>query len=475
MLGVGAEMFAALPSGFPALDAAVEALGRFSISAPPALDHIGLRMRKLYAAARAEGYQQLSRGALRRLPYALWIDGEPPLSSTDPGLIGAYWEQHLPAAMRDARAARRWLVPLFYVYCHTFRKEHADFQDFAQRIRQALTAASGAAAERFSRMHAEQRWFSPNEVGIYLGKTIAQGPGQVRDVLATLELWPGFVEEPICSEAFAGALRAPNDVLSQERVIERIKSWAKAESGPRSAPMLRYAEHRVALADGLVRPWLREKPADGIRHGLASFLIKHYGDPRMLTNVHAGHRWQGVSAATIATVRRWLVGDTLQGFMRLLQLTADEIWRYRQRFWMAYYDHGAIDEAWLALGSQAAWHAQRAFGKADWAQYGALVSGATSNQSVLFLRIGQMVFMEWSHNGSLRACAYTDADVPAMYLPEYRGEELRDVTSYDFHYGQNQNPELRHMNSEGGTWQRKARDFIAQHTGVRLSDKAILG
>lgn len=469
-------MFAALPLGFPSLDAATEALGKFSLAAPPELDSIGLRMRKLYAAARTNGYQHLNRGALRRLPYALWVEGELPLSSTDAELIRAYWDHHLPTAIRNPRSAKRWLVPLFYVYCHHFRKQGADFQDFAQHIQQAILVARGPVAERFATLHSEQRWFSPSEVGTHLGKTIAQGPGNVRDVLAALDLWPGFVEEPICSEAFAGALKAPNDVLSQERVIERMKSWAKADGGsPRSAPMLRYGEHRVALADGLVRPWLNQKPADGIRHGLASFLIKHYGDPRMLTEVHAGHRWQGVSPATITTVRRWLVGDTLQGFMQLLQLTADEIWRHRERFWMAYYDHGAIEEAWLALGSQAAWHAQRAFNKADWAQYGALVSGATSDQSVLLLRIGQMMFMEWSHNGSLRACAYTDADVPAMYQPEYRGEELRAVVSYDFHNGQNQRPQLMHMNSEGGTWQRKARDFIAQHTGVRLSDQAILG
>lgn len=469
-------MFAPCPSSFPSLHAAIKALSKFPLPPPPPLDPMGLRMRKIYAAARADGYQNLSRGVLRRLPYALWIEGHLPLASTDPELIRAYWEQHLPAAIRDARTAKRWLVPLFYVYCHHFRKQDAGFQDFAQRIRQAIAVASGPAAERFAALHAEQRWFSPNEVGVYLGKTIAQGPGNLRDVLATLELWSGFVEEPICSEAFAGALKAPNDVLSQERVIERMKSWAHADSGGlRSAPMLRYGEHRVVLADGLVRPWLNQTPADGIRHGLASFLIKHYGDPRMLTDVHAGHRWQGVSQATITTVRRWLVGDTLQGFMRILQLTADEIWRHRERFWMAYYEHGAIEEAWLALGSQAALHAQREFNRADWAQYGALVSGATSDQSVLFLRIGHMIFMEWSHNGSLRACAHTDAHVPAMYLPEYRGEELRVVASYDFHNGLNQRPELRHMNSEGGSWQRKARDFIEKHTGVRLSDKAILG
>lgn len=469
-------MFATLPSGFQSLHAAVEALGKFSLAAPPPLDPIGLRMREIYASARADGHQHLSSGSLRRLPYALWIEGQPPLTSIDPELVRAYWDRHLPAAARDARAAKRWLVPLFYVYCHNFGRQAVDFQDFAQQIRQALAQASGPVAERFKTLQAEQRWFSPHEVGVYLGKTIAQGPGDVRDVLATLKLWPGFVEEPICSEAFAGALKAPNDVLSQSQVIDRMKSWAQTDGGgSRSAPTLRYGEHRVALADGLVRPWLKQRPADDIRRSLSSFLIKQYGDPRMLTAVHAGHRWQGVSQPTINTVRRWLVGDTLQGFMRLLQLTADEIWRYRERFWMAYYEQGAIEEAWLALGSQAAWHAQREFGRADWAQYGSLVSGATSDQSVLFLRIGHMIFMEWSHNGSLRACALTDADVPTMYMSEYRGEELREVVSYDFHSGQNQRPELRHMNSEGGTWQRKARDFIAQHTGVRLSDKAIIG
>ena len=76
-------MFALLPSGFQSLHAAVEALGKFSLAAPPPLNPIGLRMRKVYAAARADGYQHLSRGALRRLPYALWIEGQPPPSIED--------------------------------------------------------------------------------------------------------------------------------------------------------------------------------------------------------------------------------------------------------------------------------------------------------------------------------------------------------------------------------------------------------
>lgn len=142
---------------------------------------------------------------------------------------------------------------------------------------------------------------------------------------------------------------------------------------------------------------------------------------------------------------------------------------------MAYYERGVIDEAWLALGSQAAWRANKEFGRTEWKQYGLLTAGAASDQSVLFMRIGHVVFMEWSHNGSLRALPHDDPQLPQMYQQEYSGSELRLVRSMDFHGGVNQQPQLAHFNSEGGTWQRKARDFIAKHTGVKLNDQAIIG
>lgn len=469
-------MFAPLPQGFPKLQQVVESLGRFSLAAPPEMEQIGLRMRRLYARERERGYEGLSRGSLRRLPYALWLSGQPHLNQVEPELVQAYWDKHLPAAVQQPRTAKRWLVPLFYVYCHEFRKQDADFSDFAQRVRAALLLAQGPVANWLSELQARQRWFVPDEVGLYLGRKLVQSSSSLRDSLGEMDLWAGFLDEPIASEAFTGALRAPNDVLASEPVIERVKQWARAEvTGARGQAMLRYPDARVALAEGLVRPWLRANPSDPVRNGLTSFLIKHYGDPRLLSATHAGHHWQGVSQPTVNTVKRWLVGDTLRGFMRLLQLTADEIWRYRERFWMAYYDQGVVEEAWLALGSQAAWLAKREFGKTDWAQYGTLTSGVATDQSVLFLRIGQIVFMEWSHNGSLRACTQDDPQLPAMYQAEYRGDELREVISIDFHRGLNERPQLTHSNSERGTWQRKARDFIAEYTGVKLSDQAILG
>ena len=469
-------MFAPLPTGFVKLSEAVEALSKFALAAPPALEDLGLRMRKQYAKVRETGYQGLSRGAIRRLPYAMWIEGEPPLYEVEPDLVRAYWGRHLPEALAQPRAAKRWLSPLFYVYCHWFRRGQADFQAFAKRLQMVVAIAQGPASHWMRDLQESYRWFDPDEVGLQLGRKLVTDLVPIQESLNRMNLWAGFLEERLASEAFAGALRLPNQELVLEPVIQRLMTWSRSElrSGQDHAGF-RYPEHQAALADALVRPWLQSPPPEKIKNSLLAFLMKHYGDPRQLTSVHTGHRWHGVSPATISAVKRWLVGDTLRGFMKILQLTADDIWRYRQRFWMAYYDHGVVDEAWLVLGNQAAWRAQREFGKSEWAQYGLLTSGASSDQSVLIVRIGQLVFMEWSHNGSLRACTQYDPQMPGMYLREYSGHQLRQVISMDFHNGMNQQPQLAHMNSEGGTWQRKARDFIAKHTGVRLNDQAIIG
>jgi hypothetical protein len=170
----------------------------------------------------------------------------------------------------------------------------------------------------------------------------------------------------------------------------------------------------------------------------------------------------------------WLTGDTLRGFMKLLQRTADDIWVHRQKFWMAYYEKGCIDEAWLALGYDAFLQASKLKSDEKGMGFGRIESGASNNQSVLLLKIGDLIFTEWSHNGSLRASHQSDEMAPNLYQNIYQGAALRSIVSMDFHYGMNVNPQLVHSNSSGGTWQRKARDFICRHTGVCLTDENIL-
>jgi hypothetical protein len=185
-------------------------------------------------------------------------------------------------------------------------------------------------------------------------------------------------------------------------------------------------------------------------------------------------QWRGVDQAAVNLLLNWLTGDTLRAFMRILEQTADDIWRYRRTFWMAFYEAGYVEEAWLALGTDAARLAERLKGEARGVGYGRLEVGIQPNHSVLLLRIGSLVFSEWSHNGSLRAFRVNDRGAPTLYQKTYNGRELRDAVSLDFHNGENERPQLTHAASDRGTWQRKARDFIKRQTGVFLRDGDIL-
>jgi hypothetical protein len=280
-------------------------------------------------------------------------------------------------------------------------------------------------------------------------------------------LWPKFVDSALGAATFEAALGLGDANLREWEVIARILDWATRLGAP-----VAKSPQRVRFADALLRPWVSRQPLDTVKARLIEFLVREYGDPRVEGN--RLYQWRGVSPQAIAVMMNWLAGDTLRGFMRVLERTADEIWRYRQKFWMAYYDAGYIQEAWLALGAEAASFARRLQATEKGLGYGRLDSGASPDQSVLLLKIGNLVFTEWSHNGALRAYPEDGRETPELYQRIYHGQDLRGAQSMDFHDGVNQNPELRHMHSPGGTWQRKARDFIRQHTGIHLNDRDIL-
>ena len=281
-------------------------------------------------------------------------------------------------------------------------------------------------------------------------------------------LWPEFINTPLGRHTFISALALGPQLLSSEPTIDRLLTWS------RSGLQARYPEARIQLADALLTPWSSRTPPESVKSKLLNYFVKHYNDPRLLSAANPGHQWQGVSAKARDVIRKWLTGDTLRGFMRILEDTADQIWTYRQKFWMAYYDAGHIDEAWLVLGDHAAMRARQMFSNQPTMTYGRFTGGAAPEQSVLLLKFGGLVFTEWSHNGSLRAFHDNASDAPELYQKLYHGAELRNVVSLDFHDGELQNPQLTHAASSNGHWQRKARDFINRQSGVYISDRDIL-
>lgn len=463
-------MFAPLPSSMSKLEAAVQLMDDPGLQPPPPdmLD-IGGRLRKIYARARSTGYADLTRNELRKLPYAYWSNSAPVLTQVESDLVRQYWEIHLPDALKsNPRRAKRWLAPLFFIYCECFSQSNSEFLDFARRFVSAIQLADGLFAQRLQGLQKEFRFFVPSEApGRLAGHFFLNRSKPLDGLLQDLQLWPGFFASEFGSSVFRAGLGLSAESLRDAQTVHRLMDWSK-----RMSASLVKTGFRVLYANALLSCWVGHKPADTLKNILIDYFLKQYGDPRFQAHLH--YQWDGVSQQAKGVILNWLTGDTLRGFMKLLQRTADDIWQYRQKFWMAYYERGYIDEAWMALGDHAWWAAQSL--KTDQKGMGCarLDGGAASNQSVLLLKIGGLVFTEWSHNGSLRAYRDGSPQAPNLYQSSYHGADLRAATSLDFHDGLNMNPELRHMNAEGGTWQRKARDFIRRQTNVHLSDSEIL-
>lgn len=466
-------MFAPLPVAMEKLEFALQSLNAVAIQTPPPIMDLGRRLRAIYERQRPQGYQLLSKSDWRQLPYALWLKGAPALTDTDPSLVNRYWTEALPAACsHNPRRTRRWLTPLFFTYCETFAPADPGFQAFAQNFRQVLEAAIGPMAEKLRAMHAGMAFFDPEHAAQGLASLLfVKDSASIDTLMAEELLWPGFPDTPLGMAVLRAGLQLSPEQLRQPTTVFRLLSWIK-----RLPATVVKTEMRVLLANALLLTWWPLRKVDeSVKNTLVEFFVREYGDPRLASPRH--YQWEGVEPQALTVLTHWLTGNTLQGFVKILERTADETWRYRQKFWMAYYDQGHVEEAWLALGRDAqvaALGVSHLVQQSPGMRYGRLEGGAAANQSVLLLRIGDMVFTEWSHNGSLRAYKEGEWATPRFYQPRYDGNDLRELQSLDFHEGQHMRPELPHKYPEKGWWQRKARDMIHRHTGVYLPDREIM-
>ena len=462
-------MFTQLPFSMAKLEEAVRRMDVVAIQAPPPMVEIGKRLRLSFERSRSADYFSVSQSELRKLPFAYWLRGARSLAKTDPELVHLYWNVHLPAAIISSpRRAKRWLSPLFFTYCEHFDPANLEFLYFASSLLNAVQRAQGLFADKLREIHETHSFLKPTDVSGSLANYFFLGQGKTIDAqMAEMMLWPNFVASALGQAVFKAGLSFPSERYKELQTVLRIIDWNKRLP----APVVK-TELRVAFADALLKHWGRTKPADSIKGILIEFFVRVYGDPRF--KGHRQFQWKDVSSQATGTLLNWLTGDTLRGFIKLLQRTADDIWMYRQKFWMAYYDKGHIDEAWLALGQDAIKEVRRLSADERGMGYGRLDGGAEKNQSVMFLKIGNLVFMEWSHNGSLRAYSDASAQAPNLYQKSYHGGDLRSAVSMDFHDGMNINPGLVHSHSDKGTWQRKARDFIRTKTGVRMIDREII-
>ena len=219
------------------------------------------------------------------------------------------------------------------------------------------------------------------------------------------------------------------------------------------------------LAYVLLKPWITANPEESYRDKVMAFLFANIGDPRTAHNdwdtrartLEDLHRLSD-AADVLRVFHHWVTEKTVRLFFDLIAKTTDrpDQWKERRTFWESYLDNKAVEQAWFALGQQARGLAQvtrsslgLTFGKVGGA-------GAASTQSVLLMKIGDLVIAEWSDNGRARFWPVDSPQAPNFNRKYYEGQTLRSMS------GGVGFEAIAHQ----GRWYRKFADHIAKVTRV---------
>ena len=450
--------FIGFPTELPAITKAVSNLLSEPLGPPPDMRSLGQKTFDVFQQNKSN-LDLIKKRDWRHVPYAIWLQEDIDLR-TQADVIDRYFEVELTEALNDTRRPLKWGKPLVFVYIEKFNFEDPLFQKLSKHTRDLFASPKFDNASSLVGLARSLNLFDLFDGPKNTAYSIVQSRRSFHDWIQIHDLWPSFGTSPFAEAAFNAYLQSSDDFRKTSEFVDVLFEWGTTEK-----KSLRYSASRLKIAEALLLPWRNSQPNDGLKSKVMDFLIHHYGDPRIRKNL-----WHGVSTEAIDVLISWINGRTLELFFKILQETADSIWQYRQRFWTAYFKAGHIDEAWVALGPDAAIVLKR-LDDSKQLKFANLLRSEAS-QSVLLIRIGQILFCEWSHNGRLRAQRIDSALAPTMYRPYYESDDLR-FQSLDFNNGQLLDPGLVHFNSTSGGWQDRARVFVRKQTGIRLTQAEV--
>ncbi len=221
-----------------------------------------------------------------------------------------------------------------------------------------------------------------------------------------------------------------------------------AGRGTRRAAMI-----RIALAEALLLPWQSEKPPAALKTRISAFLLRHYGDARIVRE-----HWADMRPPAAAMMRRWLIEHTIAAYFRLARQAKPaepKLLAEREEFWMSCIDQ--IDKSWLLGNSRSI----AALGLGHLAHGG--LTAVRPNQAALLLRIGGLTVLEGSDRASENVWVYGNALAPPLYRgvdQPYLPAALSNGADFSSAYNSRQSKD---------PWQRRLAEFIARHSGRRLA------
>jgi len=388
---------------------------------------------------------------LKRAPWILW-QGDPPAISF-PGLL----DRVVGQATRSPRAFRY----LIEGWLRDFAPRATGVMSAGLAIQRLLADSADARMEPWRAASARFRLFDAADGPATLATAILSAPQPVEAAC--------FADEARAVSAYLRSVQA--ELLTRlpaqlERPTAAATQLARGCAFLVNGKGLRFDDSRAAIAAALCKPWFNTSrtPDIKLQRDVTEFLVAQIGNPQIRPG-----RWAGAQKES-ALIRRWLARASLSVFFGLIaDYALDRHWKYREAFWSACLSKGAIDDAWLALGTNV--HAS-ARARQDLASAFGRLEAASGDQSVLLLRVGPLIIAEWSHDGSMRAwladdapklgrASYARSDLMRACLP-FPSDPIRGGLSDTATSG------LRHAGSATGVWQRRASQLLARHANVRL-------
>ncbi|AMN39055.1 EH signature domain-containing protein [Rhodoplanes sp. Z2-YC6860] len=442
---------------------AVQLLGATqSAPAEPAEAVLELLRRKLVARFSNAAYDvQISRRDLSNAPWLLWHHQQPLANIS--GLLEAVYAQSIRSNSTRRNFIEAWV--------HDFSTEGPAIGKAGAAIRLLLTSTRDPRLEHWRIGDRVASVFDPKAGPCQFANWLLNGPQTVDEIFEMT----GFADPFRSVGGFMRVVQQELLKLAEPKLGGEAGEQALARLVACFAPgnQLRFQESqsRGEIARGLLAPWIEseQEPTESVRRGVQAFLLKYVGDPR----IHPA-RWSDAGDQATSLMRRWLTRASLSAFFELIRDHAlDSHWRYREAFWTACLDKDETADAWLVFGRNI--HASaRAIRELN-GSYGRLEgSGVSGDHAVMLLKIKNLIFCEWSHNGKLRVWSGDWKDAPRLNLPSYTRADLTanglpfPPNSRFGSKGAGDGGGLSHIGSDRSYWQGSAAELLARRARISL-------
>ncbi len=388
---------------------------------------------------------KLPRRDLRNVGRVLWR-GEQPLAQ-DSAALGELLEELF---RRGGRAGLRNVISA-YLMGFQWRKPGMDI--VAAFIEQAVRFHKS----EWTTLAEEYRLFKPKEGVDCLAGLLLQSDDLPTQVLSKAGIRGTAVRGGFCETVYREYCRLIE--TSRGAVVgnhqNRLLDWL----GLMDQNL--FVEASDSTANALLIPWAENDPPEELATKIRDYLIGALGDPRF-----SPIDWSNIPEA-MAIFLRWLTRASIYQFLDIVdQVTRgtpfSHQWPYRRAFWLAYLDADHIENAWVIFGREAAETARlraESTGDRSWRQFGVFNSGQgrSPQHAGLILEIGDLVILDWSHNGRYSVWKKSAEGAPALFQRQYNLSRIQDPEFYGSHSG-----------TQRYSWQHTLANYLRQETGIRM-------